>query len=67
MILGSVLVVFGKIFEASIVYQIPNAIFLYLSINNQDYFGATTIAIGLSLGLTTIYLMQKGVLNKGLK
>jgi hypothetical protein len=66
MILAALLVFYGKIFQASIIYQLPNSIFLYLGITNKDYIGSLFVGIGILLGLMTIWKMHTGKLNKGL-
>ena len=66
MILGSYMTFKGRIFEASLIYQVPNSIFMYLGIKNGDYLGATLVFIGVSFALATIYKMHTGVLKKGI-
>ncbi len=66
MIVGAALFYKGKVFEASLVYQLPNAIYLYLGYKSQDWVSMIVVAIGVGLALLTIYKMHTGVFVKDL-
>ena len=66
MILGAYLFFIGKVFETSIVYQIPNAIYLLNAYNHKDLLGFLFVLVGIILAVATIYKMHIGVLKKGI-
>ena len=67
MILGAYLFYRGQVFLASIIYQIPNSIFLIIAFQNKDIFGGLTVFVGICLALATIYKMHTGSFVKNLK
>jgi len=67
LILGAGFIYFGKVYYSTLMYALADICWSINAYQNNDMFGFITVNIGILVGITVMYKMQKGIFHKDLK